>query len=306
METGKKQIIIDTDPGHDDALAILLLEKSGLFDIKAITTVAGNSTIQNTTNNARYVLDLIKSNAPIYSGSEKPIKRELVKAVVHGEGGLAGAEVTKQEKLTGNASDKIIKIVRANPNKISILAIAPEINIAKAFIKDPELPSLIKEIVIMGGAISVPGNKNRVGEFNIFVDPDATDIVFKANVKKTLIPLDVCNEVFFSIKDFEKLKSSPIYQPIKSMMGFFIKGIQTFEKTTGALMYDPLAAYYLINPKAFKIIPMDIEIETQSELTRGMTVADKRTWGDKKCNVDVAVSVDKKAFTKDFFGILNK
>jgi len=302
----KMPIIIDTDPGHDDALAILLLEKSGLFDIKAITTVAGNSTIQNTTNNARYVLNLIKSNTPIYSGAEKPIKRELIKAVVHGEGGLAGAEIVKQEKLTGNASEKIIEIVRNNPNKISILAIAPETNIANAFITDPELPSLIKEIIIMGGAISVPGNKNRVGEFNIFVDPDATDIIFNADVKKILIPLDVCNEVFFGIKDFDKLKNSPLYEPIKNMMGFYIQGIQTFEKTNGALMYDPLAAYYLINPKAFKIMPMDIKIETKSELTRGMTVADKRTWGDKKYNVDVAVSVDKKAFTKDFFNILNK
>jgi inosine-uridine nucleoside N-ribohydrolase len=302
----KKQIIIDADPGHDDALAILLLEKSGLFDIKAITTVAGNSTIQNTTNNARYVLDLIKSNTPIYSGAEKPIKRELIKAVVHGEGGLAGAEIVKQEKLTGNASEKIIEIVRNNPNKISILAIAPETNIANAFIKNPKLPSLIKEIVIMGGAINVPGNKNSVGEFNIFVDPDAADIIFNAAVKKILIPLDVCNEVFFGIKDFDKLKNSSLYEPIKNMMGFYIEGIQTFEKTSGALMYDPLAAYYLINSKAFKTTPMNIKIEIQSELTRGMTVADKRTWGDKKYNIEVAVSVDKKAFAKDFFNILNK
>lgn len=303
--SAKKQIIIDTDPGHDDALAILLLEKSELFDIKAVTTVAGNSTIQNTTNNARYILDLIKSDTPIYSGAEKPLKKDLIKAVVHGEGGLVGAEITKQEKLTGNAVQKIIEIVRANPNKISILAIAPETNIAQAFIKDPKLPSLIKEIVIMGGAISVPGNKNRVGEFNIFVDPDAADIVFNADVKKILVPLDICNEIFFNIEDFNKLKNSTLYSPIKSMMGFFIEGIQTFEKTSGALMYDPLAAYYLINPKAFKTVLMDIKIETQSELTRGMTVADKRTWGDKKYNVDVAVSVDKEAFSKDFFSILN-
>lgn len=301
-----KPIIIDTDPGHDDALAIMLLEKSGIFDIKAITTVAGNSTIQNTTNNARYILDLIKSDTPIYSGAERPLKRDLIKAVVHGEGGLAGAEIKKQEKLTGNASEKIIEIVHANPNKISILAIAPETNIAEAFIKDSELPSLIKEIVIMGGAISVPGNKNRVGEFNIFVDPDAADIIFSANVKKTLIPLDVCNEVFFSINDFEKLEGSPFYEPIKNMMGFYIEGIQTFEKTSGALMYDPLAAYYLINPEAFKTTPMDIKIETQSELTRGMTVADKRTWGEKKYNIDVVTFVDKEAFSKDFFSILNK
>ena len=304
--TEKRQIIIDTDPGHDDALAILLLEKSGLFDIKAVTTVAGNSTVQDTTNNARYVLDLINSKTPVYSGAEKPLKRELIKAVVHGEGGLAGATISKQEKLIGDASKRIIEIIRKNPNKISILAIAPETNIAEAFVKDPELPSLIKEIVIMGGAISVPGNKNRVGEFNIFVDPDAADIVFNADVKKVVIPLDVCNDVFLSMEDFERLKGSHLYEPIKKMMGFYIEGIQKFENTAGALMYDPLAAYYLINPGAYKTETMDIKIETKSELTRGMTVADRRTWGDKKCNVDVVVSVDKEAFVKDFFNILKR
>jgi len=147
-------------------------------------------------------------------------------------------------------------------------------------------------------------NKNRVGEFNIFVDPDAADIIFNADVKKTLIPLDVCNEIFFSIEDFDKLKNSPLYSSIKEMMGFYIAGIKSSEKTSGALMYDPLAAYYLINPKAFKTESMDIKIETQSELTRGMTVADKRTWGDKKYNIDVAISVDKEIFAKDFFNIL--
>lgn len=302
----KRKIIIDTDPGHDDALAILLLEKSNLFDIKAITTVAGNSTIKDTTNNARYILDLIKSRTSLYSGAAKPLKRELVKAQVHGHGGLAGAVITKQEKLTGDASQKIIELVRANPGNISIVVLGPETNIAEAFLKDPHLPSLVREIVIMGGAITVPGNKNRVGEFNIFVDPEAADVVFKANLKKVLVPLDVCNNIFLGLNDFEQLKHSRLYEPIKNMMGSYIKGIQTFEKTTGALMYDPLAAYYLINPEAYKVVPMDIEIEISSELTRGMTVVDRRTWGEKNCNVDVVVSIDKDAFVSDFFTILNR
>lgn len=300
----KKQIIIDTDPGHDDALAILLLEKSGLFDIKAITTVAGNSTVQDTTNNARYVLDLIKSDTLLYSGAEKPLKRELIKAEVHGVGGLAGAKITKQEKLTGDASQKIIEIVKANPNKISIVVIGPETNIAEAFIKDISLPSLIKEIVIMGGAIVVPGNKNRVGEFNIFVDPEAADIAFNAQVKKILVPLDICNDIFLGLSDFDRLKGLRLYEPIRNMMEPYIQGIQTYEKTTGALMYDPLAAYYLINPKAYEIVPMDIKIETTSELTRGMTVADRRAWGEKNCNIDVVISIDRDAFVEDFFAIL--
>jgi len=301
----KNKIIIDTDPGQDDALAILLLEKSGIFDIKAITTVAGNSTIKNTTNNARYILNLIDSKTPIYSGAEKPLKKELVVSNVHGESGLAGAKIVKQEKLLGNASQKIIEIIRNNPNEVSILAIAPETNIAKAFIEDTELLSLVKEIVIMGGAISVPGNRNKVGEFNIFVDPEAADIVFNADVKKTLIPLDICDDVFLSLDDFEKLKNSGLYEPIKNIMGFYIEGMQKFENKKGAFMYDPLAAYYLINPDAYKTELMDIEIETKGELTRGMTITDRRSWGEKKYNINVATSIDKEIFVKDFFRILN-
>lgn len=304
--TKKIPIIIDTDPGHDDALAILLLEKSGLFDIKAITTVAGNSTIQNTTNNARYILDLIRSQTPLFSGAEKPLKRELIQAVVHGDGGLAGAVISKIEQLTGAAAEKISEIVKKNPGEITILTLGPQTNVAAAFSKDLSLPKLVKEIVMMGGAIAVPGNKNRVAEFNIFVDPEAADIVCRAAVKKVMVPLDVCNDVFLNLEDFDQLKGSSLYKPITAMMKLYIKGIQTFEKTVGAMMYDPLAAYYLINPDAFQTVPMDIMIETAGELTRGMSVAERRNWGDKNLNIEVAMKIDRKAFVKDFIEILRK
>lgn len=301
-----RKIIIDTDPGHDDALAIMLLEKSGLFDILAITTVAGNSTVQNTTNNARYILDLIGSTAPLYSGANIPLKKELIQAEVHGPTGLAGATITKQERLTENATDQIIEIIKSNPNQVSILALGPLTNVAKAFLEDESIIPLVQEVVIMGGAIAVPGNKNRVAEFNIFVDPDAADIVFSAPVKKTLIPLDACNDIFLSLEDFDQLRGSDLYEPIKAMMAHYIEGIQKFEKTTGAIMYDPLAAYFLINPDSFITESMDIQIETQSELTRGMTVADRRTWGDKTPNIVVAKSAYREIFVKDLIQILNR
>lgn len=302
----KRKIIIDTDPGHDDALAIMMLEKSRLFDILAITTVAGNSTIQNTTNNARYILDLIGSSTPLYSGANAPLERELIQAKVHGTSGLAGAIIAKHEQLTGNAVDKIIEIIKKCPDQISILTLGPLTNIAEAFRKDKSIIPITKEIITMGGAIAVPGNKNRVAEFNIFVDPDAADIVFQAPVKKTLIPLDACNDVFLTLDDFERLKTSNLYEPLQVMMAHYIEGIRKFEKTTGAIMYDPLAAYFLINPASFSMELMDIQVETRSELTRGMTVADRRIWGKKRPNILVAKSADKKAFVEDFIEILNR
>lgn len=298
------KIIIDTDPGHDDALAIMLLEKSGLFDIRAVTTVAGNSSIETVTNNARYILDITGCKAPLYSGASKPLTRELAQAVIIGEGGIDGAPISTQEPLTGKAIEKIVSIVRENPKEVSIVVIGPQTNIAQAFLKDPELPSLIKQLVIMGGAILAPGNKNRVAEFNIFIDPEAAKIVFEADVKKILIPLDICNNIILQITDFEQLAGSQLSEPILKMMDKYINHFMAGEKVTGALMYDPLAAYYLINPNAYSLELMDIKIETVSELTRGMTVAERRTWADKRPNVYVATSADKAAFTKDFIKIL--
>jgi len=302
----KQKIIIDTDSGHDDALAIMLLAKSDIVDIQAITTVAGNATIDKVTNNARFIIDLIKLNVPIFSGARKPLTRPLIQAVVHGDSGLGGAVINKIEKLTGNAVEKIIEIVRLNPGKISLVVIGPETNIGKAFLLDPMLPKMLKQIVIMGGAIEVPGNKNRVSEFNIFVDPEAAKIVFDSPVKKVVVPLDQCNKIPLYMEDFQRLRGTPIFKPIISMMREFIKGILQFENSKGALVYDALAAYYLINPKAFTLKSMDVQIETKGELTQGMTVADRRNWGQKKPNVAVVVEIDRDAFVRDFITLLSK
>ena len=299
-------IIIDTDPGHDDALAIILLQKSGLVDIKAVTTVAGNSTLENVTNNARYILNLVDCKAPIFSGSDAPLKRNLIKADVHGDSGMDGVILTKEEPLNGLAVGKMIEMVKDNPGKVSIVIIGPETNIAKAILKEPVLPKLVKEFVIMGGAISCPGNKNRTAEFNIFVDPESAEIVFNSGAKITLIPLDVCNQIVLTLKDFKKIKESALYKPIMSMMRKFIKGINQFEKIKGALVYDALAAYYLINPKAYTLAKADIRIETKGEYTRGMSVMDQRNYGQKKCNVNLVTKIDKNRFTEDFINILNK
>jgi inosine-uridine nucleoside N-ribohydrolase len=300
----KPIVIIDTDPGHDDALAIMLLIRSKLTDIRALTTVAGNVNLQKTTNNARYILDLINCKIPIFSGSVKPLKKELICANVHGETGLTGANVTKSEPLNGLAVGKIIEIVRANPKKVTIVTIGPETNVAKAFLKDPELPKLIKQIVIMGGAINVPGNKSSVAEFNIFVDPDAAKIVFNAPVRKIMVPLDVCNGLPLFLSDFRKIKGK-LRGPILSMMKPFIKGIKTFENFDGALVYDAIAAYFLIKPKAFQLEKMNIRIETKGELTTGMSVADKRTWGKKRANAEVVTRIDRSTFVKDFIRIMS-
>lgn len=303
-----KKIIIDTDPGCDDALALMLMFQSRAFDIKAVTTVAGNSTIEKVTRNAQTILDLINErNVAIYSGKTKPIRRNLVTAVVHGESGLDGVNVNQTKyRLTNNADERIIELVKGNPRKITLLALGPLSNIARAFIKEPKLPDQIKEMVIMGGAINVCGNMNRVAEFNMFVDPEAAEIVFQTDVRKVLIPLDVCNQVIIPITDFEILKKSILYRPIKTMMKNFAFELEKDVGVQGVLVYDAVAAYYLINPEAFQLKPMDIVIETRGEYTLGMTVVEKRKMARNDFNIQVAMDIDKNAFIKDFFDILQE
>lgn len=304
--TIKEYVVIDTDAGHDDVLAMMLIWFSPSTLVEAITTVAGNSTIEKVTRNARAALDLIHCPLPVHSGSRKPLARELVRAVVHGDSGLDGLDVTRySDELTDDAVETIISAIEARPGQITILTIGPLTNIAQVLMKRPDLVGSIKQVVMMGGAIKVPGNKNRVAEFNFFVDPEAADIVFKSDVKKILIPLDPCNSVRLYMSDFAKLKHLYFYKELHEMMIHFISGIQKFEAVDAALVYDALAAYYLVAPEAYELQEMDIVIETKGEHTFGMTVADRRIYSQKRNNVYVATKIDEMRFRQDFTEIIS-
>lgn len=302
-----KKIIIDTDPGQDDALAIMLAVKSEMFDIKAITTVAGNSGIENTTRNARYILKLLgREDIPLYSGENKPLKRELVTANVHGESGLAGIDPKNEPRLTGNAVEKIIELVNENPG-IIIVSLGPLTNLAKAILGAPEIVDKIGQFLIMGGAITVPGNKSRVAEFNMYVDPEAAEIVFNSSVKKTIVPLDVCNVIPVSYEEFEKISNSKIKEPVLAMMKPYIENIYFYDEgIRAALMYDPLTIYFLMKSENCRAGMYDIKIETEGKLTSGMTVIERRNRAKKVNNVEVVEFIDARAFKKDFIEVLSK
>jgi purine nucleosidase len=306
-DKGVINVIIDTDPGHDDALAIMLAVKSGLFRIHAITTVAGNSTIENTTRNARHILNLLqREDIPVYSGAEKPLKQDLIQAVVHGSTGLAGIDPKNEPRLTYDAVQRIIELVKKNPYRITLIALAPLTNIATAMQQNPDIMKQVKEIVLMGGTIAVPGNKSRVAEFNIFVDPEAADIVFRFPVKKTMVPLDACNDVQLHLSDFERIQNARLRLPILNMMKPYIENTFREEGVRAALMYDPLTVYALINPRACSTTAYDVVIETAGSFTRGMTVAERRQNKASKKNVTVVEKVSEVDFKKDFIEILSR
>ncbi len=301
-----KRVIIDTDPGQDDAMALMLMLKSS-FKVEAITTVAGNSVIENTTANARYVLGLISNEkTPIYSGASKPMKRKLIQAVVHGQSGLEGIDHNIAPNLTSDAVDKILELVKKNPNKLTILTLGPLTNIAVAIARNPEVMIKVKELVIMGGAFTVPGNKNRVAEFNIFVDPEAASIVTNFPVPKTFVPLDACNGIQLDLVEFEKVKNLKVKKALIDMNIPYIRNLKADMAASGALMYDVLAAYYLLERNKCQVYSANVQIETEGSITRGMTVIDRRPVTDNLApNAKIVKNIPEIRFKKVFFDSLN-
>ena len=301
-----RKIIIDTDPGQDDAMALMLACKSPEFDILAATTVCGNSTIENTTRNTRFILDFLgKKTIPVYSGARKPLERDLIQAIVHGASGLEGIDPTNDSQLTDDAVDQILTIVKANPNEVTLVALGPLTNIALAIQKDPETMRLVNEIVSMGGAIDVAGNKNRVAEFNVFVDPEAADIVMRFPIKKTFVPLDACNHILMQKSDFARITDSRLRTLLDSMLAPYLARLEN-AGISGALMYDPLTIFYLLQPDSCQTIDQHILIETKGEVTRGMTVVDKRRVNDGlEPNATIVTYIEPKDFIERFLLVLS-
>ena len=301
---GAQKIIIDTDPGQDDAVAILLaLASPEEIEVLGITAVAGNVPLSLTEKNARIVCELAgRPDIPVYAGCDRPLKRKLVTAEhVHGKTGLDGPELPEpkiklQEK---HGVDFIIDTILQEPeNSISLCPLGPLTNIASAILKQPKIVSRIKKIVLMGGAYFEVGNITPAAEFNIFVDPDAAKIVFEAGIEMVVMPLDVTHKALVTEKRneaFRQLKS-PVGIAVAEMTDFFERFDKEKYGSSGAPLHDPCVTAYLINPKIFSGKKINVEIETKSELTLGMTVAD--WWGvtDRKANTFFVGDLDSDKF----------
>ena len=205
-----RKVIIDTDTATDDAIAIIMALKHNNFDVKAITTVAGNVELQQATQNALYTVELCNKNIPVYKGSSGPIKRKLeTSKFFHGKDGLGdtGPYIPKLKEQKENAINKIVSLINANPNEIEIIAIGPLTNIAKVFDEDPSTINKLKSLYIMGGIGEGKGNITHHAEFNFWVDPDAADLVLNSNIKIHLIAWDTTQIYgYINKENFEELK----------------------------------------------------------------------------------------------------
>jgi purine nucleosidase len=280
----RKKIIIDTDPGQDDAVAILLALASPELEILGITTVAGNVPLNLTTKNALIITEMAgREDINVYAGCDSPLSRPLITAEnVHGATGLDGPELINPTKKVkeDHAVDFIIKTLRDHtPNTVTLCPLGPLTNIATAFKKAPDIISKVKQVVLMGGAYFEVGNVTPTAEFNIFVDPEAASYVFNLGLDLVIMPLDVTHKALTTperIDKFSKLNTK-CGTFVAEMTAFFERFDKDKYGTEGAPLHDPCVIAYLLNPEIFSGRRINVEIETDSELTLGMTVAD--WWG---------------------------
>lgn len=301
-----ENVIIDTDPGQDDAVAILLaLASPEEINLLGLTAVAGNVPLNLTLKNARTICELAKmKNISIFKGCAKPLKRNLVTAEhVHGKTGLDGIilpEPTMPIKES-HAVDFIIETIRENPRyAITICALGPLTNIAMALEKAPDIAIKIKQIILMGGAYFEVGNITPTAEFNIYVDPEAAKIVFNSGVKLIILPLDVTHKALISedrVDAFKKI-GTPVAKAVSEWTNFFERFDKEKYGSVGAPLHDPCVIAYLLDPSIFTGRYINVEIETESDLTRGMTVADWWRVTDRKPNALFIGNLDPDRFFK--------
>lgn len=299
-----ERIIIDTDPGQDDAVAILLaLASPDEIEVLGITAVAGNVPLALTARNARIVCELAgRPDMKVFAGCDRPLRHELVTAEqVHGKSGLDGPDLPEPTMPLQDAHgvDFIIETLRTEPaGTVTLCPLGPLTNIATAFERAPDIVSRVKRIVLMGGAYFEVGNITPAAEFNIYVDPEAAALVFGAGVPLVVLPLDVTHKALVTKprNDAFRALGNRAGTAVAEMTDFFERFDLAKYGSDGAPLHDPCVTAYLLRPDLFSGRYINVEIETVSPLTRGMTVAD--WWGvtDRAPNATFIGDLDADGF----------
>jgi inosine-uridine nucleoside N-ribohydrolase len=314
-----KRVIIDTDSGIDDALALFLALKSPELRVEAITTVAGNAPVEDCTRNVFTILGLLKPEPrPVVArGAGRPLSGELRTAPeVHGSDGLGGISHLRNPDgsfrypepgvsiAPVRAPDLILELIDRYPGEITLITLGPLTNLAQALLRDRERMMRLREVISMGGAILVPGNTSAVAEFNMSVDPEAAQIVFASDLPLTLIPLDVTERVRLSreaLRTWVEPLADPPAQFLLDATALLIEFSEKWEGFAGITLHDPLTMGVAIDRGLVKTRPMWVQVEATGEITRGMTVADRRPYRTHgKPNLHVALEVDAERFLSLF------
>lgn len=303
-------VMIDCDTGIDDAAALILAFASGKMEILGVTTVAGNVDLSHTTDNTLKVLDLIGTDVPVYVGADKPMFRELhTAAEVHGADGLRGIKLpeSKRKPQPEAAWDAIYREAVAHNGKLQLIAVGPLTNLAIAFSKYNDLPGLIERIVIMGGA-SIHGNVTPAAEFNIYVDPEAAEIVFRAGVPIYVCGLDVTHKSTLNGAEIAKIREMPgaqhkfFAQVCQHSLDWSLK----CHNQDGAHLHDPCAVLFALDSSYFTVRQCWVGVETAGNITRGRTVTDLLSDAKHEPNAYWVTGIDREKFVETIMDSMNR
>lgn len=300
----KRQVILDCDPGQDDAICLLLAMASpDELDILGVTTVAGNVPLALTERNARQIRDIAgRDDIPVFAGCSKPMVRKLITAEkVHGKTGIDGIEIVepKQPLEDKHAVDFIVETLRvAEAESITLVPMGPLTNVGTAFQKDPSILDKVEQIVMMGGAMREGGNYSPSAEFNILVDPNAADIVFRCGRPLTVMGLDVTHQVLATPERRDRIRTidNDAARATAGMLDFFNRHDTVKYGSMGAPLHDPCTVAFLLKPDLFQGKLCNISVETESELTMGNTAVDFWHVTDRPKNATWIHAVDADGF----------
>lgn len=290
-----KPIIIDCDPGVDDAIALMLALRSPELAVQAITVVAGNVPLALTQRNARQICELLgRDDVPIYAGCPRPLVRSLITAEdIHGKTGLEGATLPapKLPLQATHAVSFLIDTLRSTPQPLTLATLGPLTNIAVALIQAPDIAEGIERIVMMGGGIT-HGNITPVAEFNMYVDPHAAQVVFDADLPITFLSLDITHQVLTTPARLDAIRKlgNPVSDIAAAVLSHYGKADEQKLGTVGAPLHDPCVIAYLLRPDLFTTYPGQVQVELNSPLTLGQTVVSLAPTG--RPPVDIVRDVD--------------
>lgn len=303
-------VIIDCDPGVDDTAALLLAHQAPELEILAVTTVAGNVSVDKTTANALRVRKASGADYPVFSGAEHPMFREPVTASgVHGPDGFGGVqmEIPDDAIPAEKAWDAIYRIAKEQAGELTLIATGPLTNVGIALAKYKELPQLVKRVVIMGGA-AIGGNITPAAEFNIYVDPEAADMLFQSGMPVYMCGLDVTMKAYITPEELEKLGAlgSPQAKLFRDVFQNVQKKALEEWGQPGAALHDPVAVLYAADDSIFETHHVGIRVETKGEITLGKTVTDLYSDKQMEHNAYIVTDVDREAFLKKVMDLMAK